>query len=143
MRSGLSIGEVARESGCSVPTVRYYEEIGLVPNAGRRNGGHRVYDLTDLQRLTFVRRCRDFGFSVKQVRDLLDVARPGTPCSEARDIAASHLRSVRSKLADLQALEASLAGFVATCSTTCAGGTVDDCTLFEDLGTGPATSCCR
>lgn len=136
MKSGLTIGEVAREAGCSVPTVRYYEEIGLLPSASRRSGGHRVYGLAELKRLTFVRRCRDFGFSVKQVRELLDVARAGTPCSEARDIAALHLRSVQSKLGELRALEASLASFVATCSTTCASGTVEDCTLFEDLRNG-------
>ncbi|MBM0169517.1 MerR family DNA-binding protein [Altererythrobacter sp. C41] len=68
--------------------------------------------------------------------------RDETPCSEARDIAASHLRSVRSKLAELQALEASLAAFVATCSTTCASGTVDDCTLFDDLDRGPIANRC-
>ena len=142
MKSGISIGEVAREAGCSVSAVRYYEQIGLLPTAGRRSGGHRVYGLADLKRLTFVRRCRDFGFTAKQVKELLDVARAGTPCSEARDIAASQLGCVRSELADIQALEASLTDFVASCSSTCASGTVENCALFEDLGDGTIESRC-
>lgn len=132
-RFGLSIGDVARQAKCSVAAVRYYEEVGLLPSASRRSGGHRVYGTVDLNRLSFIRRCRDFGFTVAETRELLAVAKPGTPCVEAREIAAARLRTVRSKLVELQALESSLAGFVRTCSSTCAGGTVEDCTLFDDI----------
>ena len=60
--NGLSIGTLAERAGCNVPTIRYYEEVGLLPRPDRRAGGHRTYGHDDLRRLTFVRRCRDFGF---------------------------------------------------------------------------------
>ena len=141
-RSGLAIGQVAREAKCSVASIRYYEEIGLLPSAGRRAGGHRVYGSSDVKRLVFIRRCRDFGFSIEKVRELLAASAPGTACAEARDIAAAQLRVVRGKLLELQLLERTLAGFVANCSSTCADGTVEDCTLFDDITTRTASSCC-
>lgn len=139
---GLSIGDVARRAGCSVPSIRYYEDVGLLPAAHRRAGGHRVYGSGDLKRLSFIRRCRNFGFSLAQIRELLEASQPGKPCAEARDVAAGHLRTIRAKLAELQALERTLAGFVRTCETTCAVGAVEDCTLFDDLAQSPARSCC-
>jgi len=139
---GLSIGEVARQAKCSVASVRYYEEIGLLPSASRKSGGHRVYGSVDLKRLSFIRRCRDFGFSVAETRELLAVSTPGTPCADAREIAVARLRTVRSKLIELKALERSLAGFVQNCSSTCAGGTVEDCTLFDDMTRQPMANCC-
>lgn len=141
-RSGLSIGEVAGQTGCSVASVRYYEQIGLLPSAGRRSGGHRVYGMVDLKRLRFIRRSRDFGFSIAEIRELLAVSARGTPCAEARDIAAARLNAVRAKLLELQSLERALAGFVRNCDVTCESGNVEDCTLFDDITgeTGPA--CC-
>lgn len=141
-RCGLSIGEVARQAQRSVPSVRYYEQIGLLPNASRRAGGHRVYGSTDLKRLSFIRRCRDFGFSVAQIRELLAVSTRGTPCVEAREIAAARLQAVRSKLFELQALERSLAGFVRNCDATCESGRVEDCTLFDDIAGETDPACC-
>lgn len=141
-RSGLAIGQVAREARCSVASIRYYEEIGLLPSAGRRAGGHRVYGASDVKRLTFIRRCRDFGFSIDKMRELLAASAPGTPCAEAREIAAAQLRVVRGKLLELQMLERALAGFVANCSTTCADGTVDECTLFDNISAQPGPRCC-
>ena len=140
--SGFSIGDVARQAKCSVASVRYYEEIGLLPSASRRPGGHRVYGTVDLKRLSFIRRCRDFGFTVAETRELLAVSSPGTPCADAREIAAARLRTVRSRLIELQALEASLAGFVQNCSSTCEGGTVEDCTLFDDISRSATVNCC-
>lgn len=141
-RSGLSIGEVARQAKCSVASIRYYEDIGLLPAAGRRSGGHRVYGLSELNLLAFIRRCRDFGFSIAEVRELLAMSKPGTPCAEARDIAASRLDRVRTKLSELKALEQSLAAFVSNCSATCAGGTVENCTLIDDIVGEPDARCC-
>ena len=92
MNARLSIGLVARQTGCTVPTIRYYEEIGLLPPAHRTNAGQRHYDERTIRRLTFIRRCRDFGFSIDQVRELVGlVDQPGRPCNEVRDIAALHL----------------------------------------------------
>lgn len=130
----LSIGAVAARTGCTVPTIRYYEEIGLMQPGPRTDAGRRVYGDAAVRRLTFVRRCREFGFSIGDVRDLVDlVDAPDTPCLEVRTIAAEHLGRVRAKLAELQALEASLAAFVGGCDTTCAGGAAGDCTILDDL----------
>ena len=143
----LTIGALAQRSGCNVPTIRYYEEIGLIPEAQRRQSGHRVYDAAAQELLSFIRRCRDFGFSIDQVRALVSLTRSvDRDCVEARDIAQTHLEAVRSKLAELQALEQSLARFVISCTTACAGGPAPKCTILKDLGR-PATaaappSCC-
>ncbi|MDP9044010.1 MAG: helix-turn-helix domain-containing protein [Pseudomonadota bacterium] len=129
-----SIGVLAAQTGCTVPTIRYYEAIGLLPIVPRTEGGRRVYGDAASRRLTFIRRCRDFGFSIEQVRELVDlVDQPQRPCVEVRDIAAKHLGQVRSKLAELRALEASLARFVGSCDATCAGGAALNCTILEDL----------
>jgi MerR family copper efflux transcriptional regulator len=147
----VSIGVIARQAGCTVPTIRYYEEIGLVPPAPRSESGQRNYGPAALRRLTFIRRCRDFGFSIEQVRELVGlVDAPDRPCAEARAIAAAHLNEVRKKLGELQALRDNLARFVASCDTACAGGAIADCTILEDLGmpaeqTRPVNTgaCCR
>ena len=130
----LSIGGVAQQTGCTVPTIRYYEEIGLLPAGPRSEGGRRVYGQAAVRRLTFIRRCRDFGFSIEQVRELVGlVDEPDGPCTEVRDVAARHLAQLRGKLAELQALESSVAAFVRGCDSACAGGAAVDCTILEDL----------
>lgn len=130
----LSIGVIAQQTGCTVPTIRYYEEIGLLPAGPRTEGGRRVYGQPAVRRLTFIRRCRDFGFSIDQVRELVGlVDEPDRPCIEVRDVAARHLVQLRQKLAELQALESSVAAFVCSCDTACAGGAAVDCTILEDL----------
>lgn len=142
MNARLSIGLVARQAGCTVPTIRYYEEIGLLPPANRTDAGQRHYDERTVRRLTFIRRCRDFGFSIDQVRELVGlVDEPQRSCAEARDIAALHLSQVRSKLAELMALETSLSAFVFSCEAACLGGPAVDCTILEDL-TLPADKRC-
>jgi DNA-binding transcriptional MerR regulator len=150
MSARLSIGLVARRTGATVPTVRYYEDIGLLPPAARTEAGQRSYDETTVKRLVFIRRCRDFGFSIEQVRELVGlVDHPDRPCDEVREIAATHLTQVRQKLAELKALEASLDAFVCSCDTACAGGPAVDCTILEDLASPPGnaqlarpTGCC-
>jgi MerR family copper efflux transcriptional regulator len=143
---GLTIGALAERTGCNPPTIRYYEEIGLLPRPGRRASGHRTYGDEDLRRLTFIRRCRDFGFPVEQVRALVALTEaPDRDCAEARDVAQAHLDAVREKLAELQALECTLASFVDSCTTACAGGPAGQCTILEDLATPAASrrvSCC-
>ena len=134
----LKIGALAQRTGTNTPTIRYYEEIGLLPRADRRQGGQRCFDEADVKRLTFIRRCREFGFPIEQVRDLLGVMEdPTRSCFEARDLAQEHLASVRAKLVELKALERSIAGFIQTCDATCAGGPGPDCSILEDL-TDPA-----
>lgn len=132
--SSLSIGAVAKRTGLTVPTIRYYEGIGLLPPAARTDAGQRHYGEGALRRLTFIRRCRDFGFSIEQVRELVGlVDEPDRPCTEVRDIAAVHLAEVKRKLQELKALELSLDAFVSSCDAACAGGAAMDCTILEDL----------
>ena len=81
----LDDGALATETRCSVPTIRYYEEIGLLPKPERLPGGHRVYGEADRQRLLFISRCRDFGFSIEHVRELVAlVDSPMRDCTAAR-----------------------------------------------------------
>jgi MerR family copper efflux transcriptional regulator len=130
----MSIGVLAKQARCTVPTVRYYEEIGLLPAASRSDSGQRNYGPDAMGRLRFLRRCRDFGFSLDQVRGLVGLAdEPQRPCAKVRDIASNHLVEVRRKLVELHALKKSLAGFVSSCDSACAGGPAVDCTILDDL----------
>jgi MerR family transcriptional regulator, copper efflux regulator len=130
----LKIGELAELTGTSLPTIRYYEQIGLLPRAPRQAGGQRVYSRDDVERLTFIRRCREFDFSIEQVRALVAIVHdPKSSCMDARDMAAEHLTAVRAKMRELKALERSLVGFVKTCDTSCAGGPGPECVLLDDL----------
>jgi DNA-binding transcriptional MerR regulator len=130
----LRIGGLAERTGTNAPTIRYYEEIGLLPPADRREGGQRCFDEDDVKRLTFIRRCREFGFPIEQVRTLVSLmADPARSCMEARDLAQDHLDAVRAKLVELKALERSIASFVKTCDASCAGGPGPDCSILEDL----------
>lgn len=142
LKSSLPIGELSRRGASNVPTIRYYEQIGLLPRAARNAGGHRVYGEDDLRRLLFIRRCRDFGFAIEQVRELLALTEAGDrDCNEARDLARAHLDTVRGKLRSLQALERSLADFVQNCTASCAGGPATQCVILEDLSS-PTSKCC-
>jgi DNA-binding transcriptional MerR regulator len=140
----LGIGALAEAAGCTVPTIRYYEEIGLLPKASRSNGRHRSYGAADLRRLTFIRRCRDFGFSIEQVRKLLALAgAPEQDCTLARNLAMEHLTEVRGKLKELRALERSLKQYVDDCSTLCAGGPACECVILHDLAApSDQAGCC-
>ena len=135
--SNLKIGALARQTGTNAPTIRYYEEIGLLRSAGRQAGNQRVYGDADVKSLTFIRRCREFGFSIDQVRSLVALVQdPASPCVQARDLAQEHLVAVRKKLAELKALERSIAGFVSGCEASCAGGAGPDCVILDDLSKG-------
>jgi DNA-binding transcriptional MerR regulator len=140
--SPLTIGALAERTDCNVPTIRYYEEIGLLAKAGRRPGGHRFYREADVKRLTFIRRCREFQFPLEKVRELVDlIDHPERDCNAAKQLAEEHLVVVRKKVVELQALEQSLSLFAESCSSLCAGGPARDCVILEDLGS-PTSSCC-
>lgn len=140
----FTIGALAKAAGVSTPTIRYYEEIGLLPLPARTAGGQRNYDDADLNRLTFIRQCRDFGFGIDQIRVLLDLSISSErDCVETRDIAKSHLDEVRQKLADLHALAHRLETFVQRCNEACAGGPGQDCVIFKDMASpSKAGGCC-
>jgi DNA-binding transcriptional MerR regulator len=137
--TGLKIGALADRTGTNAPTIRFYEEIGLLRSPDRQAGGQRIYGDEDVRRLRFIRRCREFGFPIEVVRSLVVVLHnPHSSCMEARDLAQQHLVGVRQKIADLETLERNLTTFVADCDAGCAGGPGPDCVILDDLSKG----CC-
>jgi DNA-binding transcriptional MerR regulator len=130
----LRIGRLAAQTGTSVATVRYYEEIGLLRPAERQPSGQRTYGEEDVRRLAFIRRCRDLGFSIKQVRSLIALVQDSRrSCSDAREIAQTHLSAIRTKIVALKTLERTLFGLVISCDSSCAGGRGPDCVIVNDL----------
>jgi MerR family mercuric resistance operon transcriptional regulator len=126
----LPIGELSRRSGVNIETIRYYERVRMLAPPPRSAGGRRVYDETDLRILVFIRRSRELGFSLDEIRALLRLGGPEkASCREVREIAAHHLEDIRSKLGDLKKLERLLSKTVARCS----GRTAPDCPVLDIL----------
>jgi MerR family mercuric resistance operon transcriptional regulator len=128
-RADLSIGELSRRTGCNIETIRYYEKIGLLPAPPRTRGGHRLYPDGHLKRLAFIRRSRELGFSLDEIRNLLRLVQGGYTCGEVQQAALAHLKSIRSKLADLRRMERTLSQTAARCE----GGTAPSCPVIEAL----------
>lgn len=127
---GLSIGQISRQAGCGIETVRYYERIGLLPRPPRTAGGHRVYDAEHLRRLAFIRRSRDLGFTLAEVQSLLRLVEGHRySCAQIRSLTATHLDQIRGKLADMRRLERTLAAYIARCT----GGSAPDCPIVDAL----------
>ena len=125
-----SIGDLAERTGCRAETVRYYEREGLMPDPPRSGGGHRLYDAEHLKRLNFIRRARELGFTVEQVRSLLGLADSGDfTCAEVKEMTLSHREEVRRKLADLRRLDRALADLAASCE----GDSGRECVIFDAL----------
>lgn len=105
----LTIGELAKATGVQVGTIRYYERAGVLPRPARTAGGYRLYSSGDVGGVGFVRRARELGFSLDQVRELLGLADdPARPCDEIDAIARTHLAEVEAKLTQLEALRSEL-----------------------------------
>ena len=132
--AGFAIGELSRLCGCNIETIRYYERIGLLPLPARR-GRYREYGADDARRLAFVRRARELGFTLDEVRALLRLAiGADDACAEARSLAALHLAEVKSKITDLRAMQKVLADAVRRCDAGEAAG----CPLIEALSSTAA-----
>lgn len=130
MRQAVPIGEASQQSGVKAPTIRYYEEIGLLPAPDRSEGNRRLYNAADLRRLTFVRHARELGFEVDAIRTLLSLQdRPDQPCATADAIARARLVEVKQRIANLKALKAELERMV----NACAQGHVAQCQVIETL----------
>lgn len=128
--SQYKIGELAQATGTKVVTIRYYESIGLLPDPPRTDGGYRLYEASHRDRLNFIRRCRDLGFSLDQVRALLDLSgQRQRDCAEVDEVAAAHLSEVEAKIADLNKLAAELRRITRCCK----GGRIADCRIIEAL----------
>lgn len=132
-QGGMTIGEFSRRTGGNIETIRYYERIGLLPVPDRA-GRYRRYGATDVGRLVFVRRARELGFTLDEVRTLLKLSETdgGTACADVRDLAASHLDEVKAKITDLQAMERTLTEAVRRCDA----GEVPGCPLIDALSVG-------
>jgi DNA-binding transcriptional MerR regulator len=129
----LPIGALAERSNCSIPTIRYYEQIGLLP-AARRKAGRRLYGEDDVRRLTFIRRCRDFGFPLDRVKEMVSLYEDGDrACAEVREIAQAHLNEVDERMRELLALKSSLNEFVQSCNSARCRGTTSDCVIIEEM----------
>ncbi|MBI2718941.1 MAG: helix-turn-helix domain-containing protein [Rhizobiales bacterium] len=130
MFTGVAIGEAARQSGVKVPTIRYYEQIGLLPAPPRSQGNRRHYEGSILRRLAFIRHARELGFGIGAIRDLLTLQDdPHQPCATADSIAKARLAEVEQRIRSLTALKAELELMVAGCSH----GHVSECRVIEIL----------
>jgi DNA-binding transcriptional MerR regulator len=125
-----SIGELSRHCGVKVPTIRYYEQQGLIAEPLRSSGNQRRYPKAARDRLSFIRHARDLGLSLEAIRELLDLSEnPQMPCGDAHVIAGNHLSGIREKIARLQRLEGELVRILANCH----GETVGDCNVIHTL----------
>jgi MerR family transcriptional regulator, mercuric resistance operon regulatory protein len=112
----LTIGTLAKASGVHLETVRYYERIGLMPKPSRTASNYRSFGPEHVERLSFIRRAREIGFSIREIRELLALAEPGrASCAEVQTLTTVHLGEVRAKIADLRKLETILAGALERC----------------------------
>jgi len=129
-RADLPIGELSKLSGVRIETIRYYERIKMLRTPARTPSGRRIYGETDLRMLAFIRRARELGFSLDEVRALLRLGAPSTAtCAEVKEIAAQHLQAIRAKIADLAKLERLLGKTIARCS----GTHVPECPVLDML----------
>jgi DNA-binding transcriptional MerR regulator len=130
----MTISTLGKACSVSAPTIRYYEKIGLLPTADRNASDQRRYTPDDIERLTFIRSCRDFGFSIDQTRDLVSLSNSTTKgCCHSRDLAANRVAEIQAKVAELCALEKTLKALVRNCETTCIDGTGKDCNAFTEM----------
>ena len=130
MEMNHTIGELAARTGCKVQTVRYYEQIGLMPEPARTEGNQRRYGSRHLERLAFIRHSRQLGFSLQTIRELLSLADdPGRSCAAADQLAQRQLEHVESRIARLEALKTELERMIARCGR----GRIANCRVIEVL----------
>lgn len=128
--SPLTIGALAKQTGVKIPTIRYYESIGLLPEAPRTGSNRRTYDGGSVRRLRFIRHARELGFEVEAIRQLLAMADdPGQSCREADLLARTHLAEIESRIARLEALRDEVRRMV----EGCAQDQVRSCHVIEVL----------
>jgi MerR family mercuric resistance operon transcriptional regulator len=123
-------GTLSKRTGCNIETIRYYEKIGLMPNPPRSDGGYRLYGEDHFRRLTFIRRARELGFSLAEVRGLLGLVDGGTDsCAEVKALTLRHVRDIHHKITDLRKIERVLGTMAAQCDD----GAVPECPVIDAL----------
>lgn len=126
----FSIGEMSRRANVKVPTIRYYEQMGLIEAPERSSGNQRRYTKHQLDRLAFIRHARDLGLAISEIRELIELSSdPTKPCAEADRIAVTHLNNVREKIRQLKKLEKELKRI----TTMCNGNTIGECYVIQAL----------
>ena len=129
----MNIGTVAEKSGVTAKTIRYYESIGLIRAADRRANGYRSYSLADMRTLDFIKRARSLGFSVEEVRDLLDIWHDRARTSAAvKALATRHLQALERKIQELESMRKAVADLVRRCG----GNARPDCPILDELDDG-------
>ncbi|BAE50612.1 Cu(I)-responsive transcriptional regulator [Paramagnetospirillum magneticum] len=130
----MNIGEAARRSGISAKTIRYYESVGLIPEAGRTAAGYRAYTANEVETLRFIHRARSLGFSVRDVAGLLELWRDRSRAStDVKSIALKHVADIERKIAELDSIRRTLLDL----TTRCCGDDHPDCPILEELATAP------
>ena len=128
--SDYLIGEASKRSGVHIETIRYYERTGIMPRPHRSPSGQRRYNGEQLQRLSFIKRCRELGFSLNEVRDMFGLIDGGDQtCGEVHSLTINHLKGIRKKIADMRKIERVLKEM----SDQCSQGNVPDCPVIETL----------
>ena len=126
----VTIGALSKQTGCHIETVRYYERIGVLLKPPRTEGGHRLYGKEQIKRLMFVRRSRELGFSLGEIRTLLKlVDGKQYTCREVKTLMEEHLGDIKKKISDLKRLQKTLADI----SSQCEGGMVPECPIIDAL----------
>lgn len=126
----LTIGDLSRRTGVKIPTIRYYEQMGLLPAPERSQGNQRRYSTDELQRLAFIKHARDLGLAIGSIRELIELsAHPDQPCAEADRIATEHLAAVRARISQLKRLEKELHRIAVSCNS----GHVENCRVIQAL----------
>lgn len=129
-KTRMTRGLLAKASGVNIETIRYYEKIAILPEPGRSSGGYRIYDHTHLKRLSFVKRSRELGFTLNDIRELLELVDGGDyTCGEVHDRAVIQLNTVTEKINDLEKMRRSLEDMASKCK----GGSVPDCPIVDAL----------
>ena len=128
----VTIGKLSKRTGCNIETIRYYERIEILLKPQRSEGGNRLYNQEQIKRLVFVRRSRELGFSLEEIRTLLKlVDGKKTTCQEIKTITEGHLHDIERKITDLEKLQKTLGDI----SSQCSGGFVPDCPIIDSLFT--------
>ncbi|GAB6170734.1 Hg(II)-responsive transcriptional regulator [Paradesulfitobacterium aromaticivorans] len=128
---GQTIGELAKNAGVNIETIRYYERLGLIPEPPRTQSGYRVFPLEVVHRIRFIKRSQDLGFTLSEINKLLSMTESGSyGCREVREFASQKIKEIELKIHDLQNMKSILQDLSSKC---CDEWAIDDCPIIESL----------